>query len=93
MTQWPGRAVPTGRNTVQDDPRAINHWERQWAGGTWLVGKHRLICGDCRDRDVVHRLSDGTRANLVITSPPYATQREYDPESGFTPVPPEEYVG
>jgi len=31
------------------------------------------------------------RANLVITSPPYATQREYDPESGFTPVPPEEY--
>ena len=31
------------------------------------------------------------RANLVITSPPYATQREYDPESGFTPVPPEAY--
>jgi DNA modification methylase len=45
------------------------------AGDTWLVGKHRLICGDCRDRDVVHRLLEGAKANLVITSPPYATQR------------------
>ena len=61
------------------------------ADDIWLVGTHRLACGDCRDRDVVHRLFDGARANLVITSPPYATQREYDPQSGFTPVRPEEY--
>src|ERR1017187_979905 len=61
------------------------------AGDTWLVGKHRLISGDCRDRDVVHRLFAGTRANLVITSPPYAAQREYDAGSGFTPVAPEKY--
>jgi DNA modification methylase len=37
-------------------------------------------------------LFDGQKANVVITSPPYATQREYDPASGFKPVPPEEYV-
>jgi DNA modification methylase len=61
------------------------------AGDIWSVGRHRLVCGDCRDRDVVHRLLNGARANLVVTSPPYATQREYDPESGFTPVPPEAY--
>jgi site-specific DNA-methyltransferase (adenine-specific)/site-specific DNA-methyltransferase (cytosine-N4-specific) len=41
----------------------------------------------------VHRLFDGARANVVVTSPPYASQREYDPESGFTPVPPDEYSG
>ena len=29
---------------------------------------------------------------MCITSPPYATQREYDSTSGFKPVPPEEYV-
>ena len=34
----------------------------------------------------------GARANIVITSPPYATQREYDPSSGFKPVRPDEYV-
>jgi DNA modification methylase len=61
------------------------------AGDIWLIGKHRLICGDCRDRDVVHRLLDGVRANLVITSPPYAAQREYDASSGFTPISPEKY--
>jgi DNA modification methylase len=60
-------------------------------GDVWLVGKHRLICGDCRDHGTVARLFDGAAANVAITSPPYATQREYDPESGFKPVPPEEY--
>jgi len=60
-------------------------------GDVWLIGKHRLICGDCRDGGVMERLFDGARANVVVTSPPYATQREYDPSSGFKPVPPEEY--
>ena len=61
------------------------------AGDIWRIARHRLICADCRDSGAVARLFDGMKANLVITSPPYATQREYDPESGFTPVPPEAY--
>jgi hypothetical protein len=61
------------------------------SGDIWVIGKHRLICGDCRDRQVVHRLLDGIPANLVITSPPYAAQREYDASSGFTPISPETY--
>src|ERR1035441_3960341 len=61
-------------------------------GDLWSISGHRLVCGDCRDRDLVHRLFDGARANLVITSPPYATQREYDKSSGFTPIPPERYI-
>ena len=63
------------------------------AADIWCVAGHKIICGDSRDPDVVHRLFDGARANLCITSPPYASQREYDPASGFTPVPPEEYCG
>ena len=62
-------------------------------GDMWLIGNHRLICGDCRDFGVFEKLLEGKRANVVITSPPYATQREYDPSSGFEPVPPEKYVG
>lgn len=61
-------------------------------GDVWIIGRHRLICGDCRDFATVEKLLDGARADLVITSPPYATQREYDPSSGFKPVPPDEYV-
>jgi len=61
-------------------------------GDLWLIGPHRLICGDCRDRAVVDRLFEGRKANVVVTSPPYATQRQYDPSSGFEPVPPEKYT-
>jgi DNA modification methylase len=61
-------------------------------GDIWRIAGHRLICGDCRDSSVIARLFEGVKANLVITSPPYATQREYDPLSGFTPVPPEKYA-
>ena len=62
-------------------------------GDVWEIGVHRLICGDCRDAAAVARLFDGRQANVDVTSPPYATQREYDTSSGFKPVPPEEYVG
>ena len=61
-------------------------------GDVWLIGPHRLICGDCRDSSIVSRLLGEARANVVITSPPYASQRAYDPSSGFQPVPPDEYV-
>jgi len=60
-------------------------------GDVWLIGKHRLLCADCRDIRAIARMFEGVKANIVITSPPYATQREYDPESGFKPVPPDEY--
>lgn len=61
-------------------------------GDLWLVGPHRVICGDCRDASVLARLFAGHKANVVVTSPPYATRREYDPASGFRPVAPEAYV-
>ncbi len=62
------------------------------AGDIWTIGRHRLICGDCRDLAVVKAVLGGVAVNLAITSPPYATQREYDPSSGFKPIPPDEYV-
>ncbi len=61
-------------------------------GDVWVIGNHKLICGDCRDFAAVQKLFDGRRANVVITSPPYASQRAYDPASGFKPVAPDEYV-
>jgi DNA modification methylase len=61
-------------------------------GDVWAIGQHRLICGDCRDRETVEKLLAGSRVNVAITSPPYATQREYDSSSGFKPIPPDEYV-
>ncbi len=61
-------------------------------GDIWAIGRHRLICGDCRDQAVVELLLFGRAVNVAITSPPYASQREYDPASGFRPVPVDRYV-
>jgi site-specific DNA-methyltransferase (adenine-specific) len=55
--------------------------------------RHRLVCGDSRDPATIARLFDRSKANVVITSPPYASQRQYDETSGFSPIPPQEYVG
>lgn len=63
-------------------------------GDVWIIGQHRLACGDCRDRNILRMLfTVDARADMCITSPPYATQREYDSSSGFKPIKPEEYVG
>ena len=61
-------------------------------GQVYELGPHRLVCGDCRDPEVVRLLLAGRRVNLAFTSPPYASQRTYDESSGFKPIPPDEYV-
>ena len=41
------------------------------AGDVWLLGRHRLICGDSTLTETYTKLMDGKRANLVLTDPPY----------------------
>ena len=40
-------------------------------GDLWIVGRHRLLCGDATRTEDVERLMDGKKANLVVTDPPY----------------------
>lgn len=40
-------------------------------GDVWLIGRHRLVCGDSTDPGVFELLMDGKKANLVVTDPPY----------------------
>jgi len=37
----------------------------------YTLGDHRLVCGDCRNKDDIDLLLEGEKANLCITSPPY----------------------
>ena len=46
-------------------------------GDLWLLGNHRLICGDATDAATVARLLDGVTPHLMVTDPPYGV--EYDP--------------
>jgi hypothetical protein len=53
------------------------------AGDLWQLGEHRLICGDCTDAAVMARVMGGEKAQLVVTSPPYAVGKEYEAGVSF----------
>ena len=40
-------------------------------GDLWLLGEHRLLCGDSTSIDAVDKLMDGNKADMVFTDPPY----------------------
>lgn len=40
-------------------------------GDIWLLGRHRLLCGDATKPEDVSTLMDGKKANLILTDPPY----------------------
>lgn len=41
------------------------------AGDLWLLGQHRILCGDALLPESYVKLMDGKKANLVLTDPPY----------------------
>ena len=45
-------------------------------GDVWLLGRHRLVCGDSTKADTFTTLMDGKLANLVVTDPPYNVNYE-----------------
>lgn len=40
-------------------------------GELWILGNHRLLCGDSTKREDVERLMNGEKADMVFTDPPY----------------------
>jgi DNA modification methylase len=45
-------------------------------GDVWLLGRHRLVCGDCTDAATVAKALNGVAPHLMVTDPPYGV--EYD---------------
>ncbi|QQA42003.1 site-specific DNA-methyltransferase [Pelagovum pacificum] len=46
-------------------------------GDLWMLGQHRLLCGDATSKTDVDRLLDGVTPHLMVTDPPYGVN--YDP--------------
>lgn len=49
-------------------------------GDLWILGQHRLICGDATNEATIERLMDGEKAHMVHTDPPYGVS--YETQSG-----------
>ena len=54
---------------VQDEPVSK-------LGDVWVLGKHRVMCGDSTSIDAVEALMDGQKADMVFTDPPYGVAYE-----------------
>ena len=47
-------------------------------GDVWMLGDHRLVCGDSTNITDVEKLLDGQSPNTMITDPPYGVKYEAD---------------
>lgn len=59
-----------GNEITEDEPPADVE-TRCKEGGLWLLGNHRLICGDSTDAEIIEKLLAGENATLLLTDPPY----------------------
>ena len=49
---------------IQENPTTVE-------GDVWILGNHRLMCGDGTSIDSIEKLMDGKKATVVFTDPPY----------------------
>ena len=67
-----------GADPREDDVPPVPAVPVSRLGDVWLLGPHRLICGDATDAAVVARVLNGVTPHLMVTDPPYGVS--YDPD-------------
>lgn len=66
-----------------DDCPEVDEVEpRAKLGDVWILGDHRLMCGDSTKEADVVKLMDGEKADMVFTSPPYNGDTHLDYGNG-----------
>ena len=62
--------------TDEDDVPEVPEEPTTQLGDVWILGKHRLMCGDSTSIDAVERLMAGRKADMVFTDPPYGVKMQ-----------------
>ena len=57
--------------TDEDDVPDVPDEPKTKLGDIYILGNHRLMCGDSTSIDAVEKLMDGNKADMVFTDPPY----------------------
>jgi len=75
LNEW-GLEVPLEEEPVEgltdeDDVPEVPEEPTTKPGDLWLLGEHRLLCGDSTKAEDVERLMDGKKAEMAFTDPPY----------------------
>ncbi len=64
-------ADPSAGDTQDDTVPSVTGQAITRRGDVWVLGRHRLICGDARVRDDYIQLMGNEQADMVFTDPPY----------------------
>lgn len=67
-------ALPESLDEVPDPPKE----PISKPGDLWLLGRHRLLCGDSTDAAAVRRLIDVEAPELMLTDPPYGVELDME---------------
>ncbi len=62
---------PTAGLTDEDEAPEVQEQAVTKPGDIWVMGNHRLMCGDSTSIDAVDKLMAGQKADMVFTDPPY----------------------
>lgn len=80
-----GQSADEDADIVEDEiPEGVESVAQE--GDIWQLGRHRLICGDSTDPNIIDALMDGAEADLLLTDPPYNVnvgqcERPYSPNN------------
>jgi hypothetical protein len=72
-------ALTAGSNpglTDPDDTPEVQTQAVSVLGDVWLLGRHRLVCGDSTNPNTVQAALNGVRPHLMVTDPPYGVNYE-----------------
>ena len=69
--------LPEGKTDPDEAPEPPAK-PRSVLGDVWLLGKHRVMCGDSTSIDAVEALMAGGKADCVWTDPPYGVKQSTD---------------
>ena len=85
MNRWYAKeAVQDAFDVDKETERIESEGAVTKRGDIWLLGNHRLMCGDSTSEADFMKLMDGGHAQCAVTSPPYGVGKEYE-KAGIEP--------
>jgi DNA modification methylase len=73
---WTGEPEETEGLTDPDDVPEVPEEAKTKLGDLYILGEHRLLCGDSTKAEDVEKLMNGEKADMVFTDPPYGVDYE-----------------
>jgi DNA modification methylase len=75
---------PAGQDD-DDEPLSFDDAPtRSKLGDVWILGDHRVLCGDSKDKNLINKFLNNEKVHLLYTDPPYGISYKSPSGSGLT---------